>query len=271
MRTLLVMFVFCGVSSVSWGSAQESDLEHPRGITNSIGMKLVLIPKGTFTMGSPEARHSEFEAEHQVTISRDYYLGVYEVTQEQYENVMGTNPSVFRQLRNPVEQVSWEDAVEFCKRLSELTEEKAAGRVYRLPTEAEWEYACRAGSTTKYSFGDDEGQLRDYAWFDVNSSSKTHRVGQKQQNAWGLFDMHGNVWEWCADWYGEYPKEPLTDPVGPAKGLSRVDRGGSWNSGAAYCESSSRLRFNLANRPHYIGFRVALSPPGIPKHAEPDK
>jgi formylglycine-generating enzyme required for sulfatase activity len=185
-------------------------------ITNSIGMKLVLIPKGTFTMGSPEneAGRIEDEGEHQVTISRDYYLGVYEVTQEQYEQVMGTNPSYFQgdhvaerdpktgvvkeidSSNHPVEQVSWEDAVEFCERLSELPEEKAAGRVYRLPTEAEWEYACRAGTNTKYSFGDDEGQLGDYAWFEANSGG-THPVGQKQPNAWGLYDTHGNVFEWC--------------------------------------------------------------------------
>jgi formylglycine-generating enzyme required for sulfatase activity len=175
-------------------------------------MKLVLIPKGTFMMGSPasEEHHDESETQHEVTISKDYYLGVTEVTQGQYEKVMGTNPSFFqkRELRKsdssmyPVEQVSWEDAVEFCKKLSDLPEEKKAVREYRLPTEAEWEYACRAGSKTIYSFDDEEGLLPEYGWFRRNSSQRTHTAGLLEPNAWGLYDMHGNVWEWCIDWDG---------------------------------------------------------------------
>ncbi|MFM7929249.1 MAG: formylglycine-generating enzyme family protein, partial [Pirellula sp.] len=183
-----------------------------------------------------------------MTISKDYYLGVHEVTQAQYEKVMGANPSYFRgdiqgsRSNHPVEQVSWEDAVEFCKKLSDLHEEKAAGRVYRLPTEAEWEYACRAGSKTAYSFGESPKSLGDYAWFGSNSNNQTHPVGEKKANAWGLYDMHGNVWEWCRDRYGDYPKGAVSDPTGPKKGSSRVSRGGSWYYEAAGCRSAYRRR-----------------------------
>ena len=247
----------------------------PKEITNSIGMKLVLIPKGTFQMGSPESERGreEWEPQHEVTISKNYYLGVTEVTQGQYEKVMGTNPSNFRKqvIRKsdssmyPVEQVSWGDAVEFCKKLSDLPEEKAAGRVYRLPTEAEWEYACRAGSKTAYSFGESSKSLGDYAWFDGNSNNQTHPVGEKKANAWGLYDMHGNVWEWCSDYYDDYDKNSATDPVGPTEGSLCVSRGGSWNSLAAYCRSAGRDWRDPSDLYGSNGFRVALSPSGIPK------
>ena len=237
--------------------------------TNSIGMRLVLIPKGTFTMGSPseEKGANDDEEQHQVTISKDYYLGVTEVTQGQYEKVMGTNPSYFqtRVIRKsdssmyPVEQVSWEDAVEFCKRLSALPEEKKVGRVYRLPTEAEWEYACRAGSKTAYSFGESARSLPDYAWFAGNANIQTHPVGEKKPNAWGLYDMHGNVWEWCSDWYGEYPKGAVSDPTGPREGLNGAGRGGSWINEAAYCRSAKRSRIAPSYRVSFFGFRLALS------------
>jgi formylglycine-generating enzyme required for sulfatase activity len=249
--------------------------QSPKTITNSIGMKLVLIPKGTFMMGSPieEEGADNDEEQHQVTIGKDYYLGVTEVTQGQYEKVMGTNPSYFqkRVIRKsdssmyPVEQVSWEDAVEFCKKLSDLPEEKKAGRVYRLPTEAEWEYACRAGSKAAYSFGANSKTLGDYAWFGENSGGQIHPVGEKKANAWGLYDMHGNVWEWCSDWYGVYPKGSVSDPSGPSEGSSRVFRGGSWGREAAYCRSASRLWIGPSYRFYYIGFRVALSSSGIPR------
>ena len=258
-----------------------SSAQPPKTITNSIGMKLVLIPKGTFMMGSPESeeRRRNDETQHQVTISKDYYLGVTEVTQGQYEKVMGTNPIYFlkRVIRKsdssmyPVEQVSWGDAVEFCKKLSDLPEEKAAGRVYRLPTEAEWEYACRAGSKTAYSFGESSESLGDYAWVEGNSNKQTHPVGEKKANAWGLYDMHGNVWEWCSDWLGEYPKGAVSDPVGPREGSIRVIRGGGWSGGAALCRSAIRGWCNPSFRKGYYGFRVALSPSGIPKSPEADK
>jgi formylglycine-generating enzyme required for sulfatase activity len=203
---------------------------------------------------------------------------VYEVTQAQYEKVMGKNPSHFQgaivgneNADLPVEKVSWDDAVEFCKKLSDLPEEKKAGREYRLPTEAEWEYACRAGSKTVYSFDDEEGLLPEYGWFDRNSSDRTHAVGLLEPNAWGLYDMHGNVWEWCSDWYGEYPKSAVSDPTGLAKSAVRVLRGGSWYDDAAICESAFRHGNAPELRGINRGFRLALSSSGIPKSPEADK
>jgi len=274
MKKLHLLMTFLVACTLSLGMVEMAKAQAPKEITNSIGMKLVLIPNGTFQMGSPpsEEDRSSDERQHEVTISKDYYLGVTEVTQEQYEKVMGKNPSEFQggkikgnSLNHPVELVSWEDAVEFCRKLSELPEEKAAGRVYRLPTEAEWEYACRAGSKTVFHFGDDPGSLGDYAWFEENANSQTHPVGQKKPNPWGLYDMHGNVWEWCSDWYGDYPKGAVTDPGGPNEGSRRVFRGGSWDYLAAHCRSALRGGFLPSIRFSSIGFRVALSPPGIPK------
>ena len=252
----------------------------PKEITNSIGMKLVLITKGTFMVGSPKSEEGRRpqESQHEVTISKDYYLGVYEVTQAQYEKVMGKNPSHFQgaivgneNADLPVENVSWDDAVEFCKKLSDLPEEKKAGRVYRLPTEAQWENACRAGSKTAYSFDDEEGLLPEYGWFKRNSSDRTHTVGLLEPNAWGLYDMHGNVWEWCSDWYVEYPQGAVSDPSGPKVGSIRVIRGGSWYYEAAYCRSALRFRGTPVARNRELGFRLALSSQsGIPKSPEAD-
>ncbi len=228
-------------------------------IANSIGMGLMLIPAGEFQMGSTEEEIDRVLREsddptyvdrvrseaprHRVRITQPFYMGVCEVTQGEYLYVMGKNPSQFQELRAPVEMVSGDDAKEFCRRLSERPAEKAAGRVYRLPTEAEWEYACRAGTTTRYNLGDDPAKLAEYAWVLENAAGRTHPVGQKKPNAWGLFDMHGNVWERCGDWYHNkyYEQSPLNDPKGPAAG-SLIDpdkpgsgtclvlRGGSWAS-----------------------------------------
>jgi len=153
--------------------------------------------------------------------------------------------------------VSWNDAVEFCRRLSKLPEEKAAGHVYRLPTEAEWEYACRAGTTTEYSFGDFESQLGEYAWFNGNSDETTHPVGQKKANPWGLYEMHGNVWEWCQDWHSAdyYGSSPPADPQGPTRGSSRVLRGGSWCC-PRDVRSANRGRVGPDSRGSNVGFRV---------------
>jgi formylglycine-generating enzyme required for sulfatase activity len=216
--------------------------------------------------------------QHEVTISKDYYLGVYEVTQAQYEKVMGKNPSYFQgaivgneKANLPVENVAWDDAVEFCKKLSELPVEKKAGRVYRLPTEAEWEYACRAGGKTAYSFDDEPGLLYEYGWFDRNSSKRTHTVGLRESNAWGVYDMHGNVWEWCSDWHGDYPEGAITDPAGPKNGSNRVFRGGCWYYGAAFCRSALRSGSDPSYSNDRNGFRVALSSNGIPQSPEADK
>ena len=219
---------------------------------NSIGMRFVPIQAGTFTMG-------EGKTAHKVTLTQAFHLGQHEVTQEQYEKVMGKNPSKFKGKQNPVEMVSWNDAVEFCRKLSDLPAEKSAGHVYRLPTEAEWEYACRAGTTTKYSFGDDASKLEQYAWYDKNSDRRTHPVGEKKPNAWGLYDMHGNVWEWCQDWDGDYPSGSVTDPTGAASGSVRVCRGGSWVSFSVNCRSAYRYWYSPDYRDYFLGFRVLRS------------
>jgi formylglycine-generating enzyme required for sulfatase activity len=226
-------------------------------MTNSIGMKLTWIPPGTFQMGSIYFDNSK---PHPVKITKGFDMGVYEVTQEQYQKVMGTNPSHFTGEDNlPVETVSWDNALEFCKKLSQKE-----GKTYRLPTEAEWEYACRAGTTTQFSFGDDESQLGDYAWYDKNSGKKTHPVGTKKPNAWGLYDMHGNVWEWCQDWYAKdwYSKGPTENPLNERYGDKkfRVISGGGWYGDSYDC----RVSYRDGRRPNYRyvghGFRVVLGP-----------
>ncbi|MDR1241240.1 MAG: formylglycine-generating enzyme family protein, partial [Deltaproteobacteria bacterium] len=207
--------------------------------------------------------------QHRVTLGKPFYLGEYEVTLAQWAAVMGNNPRRFKGRynprrfigwNNPVEQVSWDEVQEFIKRLN-----KQEGHTrYRLPTEAEWEYAARAGSTGVYSFGDDAGQLEKYAWYGEDSrwGGSTHPVGQKQPNAWGLYDMYGNVWEWVQDWYGKeyYSNSPGTDPKGPSSGSSRVLRGGSWYDIAKYCRPAYRISFTPGIRRSDIGFRLALSP-----------
>ena len=198
----------------------------------------------------------EQETLHQVTLTKDFYLARYPITQALWQTIMGNNPSHFKGENHPVDQVSWEDVQEFIANLNERTGEN----LYRLPTEAEWEYACRSGSSGTYSFGDDEKLLGEHAWFNNNSEQKTHPVGEKKPNAWGLYDMHGNVWEWCQDWHGDYPQGSVTDPVGLSSGARRVFRGGSWFYGAGYCRSA--IRFRCAPGYGYIilGFRLAASP-----------
>ena len=202
-----------------------------------VKMEFVLIPAGKFTMGSPETEKDriDWETHHEVTINQPFYMGKYDVTQEQYEAVVGNNPSLFKGPKNPVENVSWDDAQEFCAKLSKKT-----GNAARLPTEAEWEYACRAGTTTRFYSGDADSALDGVAWYTGNSNQTTHTVGMKQANAWGLYDMHGNVWEWCEDWYGEYAPGAAKDPKGPTTGTLRVLRGGSWGCTSSNCRSANR-------------------------------
>jgi formylglycine-generating enzyme required for sulfatase activity len=247
-------------------------------IENSVGMKLVLIPAGEFEMGSDEEPADE-KPRHRVKISKPFRLSSTEVTQGQYRDVLGESPSDFKGAdTRPVERVSWFDAVKFCNALS-ASEKRSAyyeikgddvhvvgepGAGYRLPTEAEWEYACRAGSSEKYSFGDDANKLGEYGWFIRNSRGKrspeTHNVGMKAANAFGLFDMHGNVWEWCEDRYAPdyYQKSAAVDPHGATAGTLRVARGGGWNYDAQYCRSASRDKVSPKSRRSRLGFRVAL-------------
>ena len=251
----------------------------PREIVNKIGMKLVLVGPGKFLMGSPnneEGRSADEGPQHEVQLTRPFYIGVYAVTQEEYQRVMGTNPSWFSATgsgkddvrgmdtsRFPVEQVSWKDAVEFCRRLSEMPEEKRCGHVYHLPTEAEWEYACRGGanSSERFHFGDSLSP-RD-ANFD-KTVGRTTPVGSYPANAFGLFDMHGNVWEWCADWYGPYPSKTVKDPTGASTGSSRVLRGGSWHYDLGrYCRAAYRSHSDPGYCATTFGFRVVCVVPGM--------
>jgi len=228
------------------------------GVTLDLGegvtLRLNRIPAGEFIMGSPPNEQGRRNVENQrpVTVSKPFYMGIHPVTQEQYQAVMGANPSNFKEgpdaKRRPVEQVSWNDAMEFCRRLSERT-----GRSVRLPTEAEWEYACRAGTATASSFGDT--LQPDQANFGQRHNGTTP-VGTFPANAWGLFDMLGNVWEWCADWSGPLSGGPVTDPKGPETGASRILRGGSWLDGAG--RSADRIGRNPYTIRLTLGFRVAL-------------
>jgi len=236
---------------------------------------MVFIPPGTFRMGSPTNEVDRYDNEGPqtaVTISRGFWMGKFEVTQGEYEAVMGSNPSYFQppnataDTNRPAESVSWDDAVAYCAALTQR--ERAAGRittnaVYRLPTEAEWEYACRAWTSTRFSYGDDLGytNLTNYAWYSDNSGGTTHPVGQKLPNPWGLYDLHGNVWEWCQDWFDTYPGGIALDPQGPATGSTRVVRGGNWlywNGRARDCRSAYRDYSGYGSG--LIGFRVVLAP-----------
>ena len=231
----------------------------PEDFTNAIGIQFKLLPAGEFMMGSPNDdpdKDSDETPQHRVQITKPFYLGIYEVTQQQYEKVMGKNPSEFKGPSQPVEKISWEDATEFCRKLSEMDGKND----YRLPTEAEWEYACRAGTSTRYSCGDKLDPA--FAWFSDNSDRQTHPVGEKRPNDWGLYDMHGNVWEWCQDRYADayYKSSPPDDPAGPSTDSLRVFRGGGWNDGAGGCRSAIRGWFRPGPRGGILGFRVALVP-----------
>jgi formylglycine-generating enzyme required for sulfatase activity len=252
----------------------------PVDITNSIGIKFKLIPAGTFTMGSTSGQLRRIKARqrtdeyleriageapsHPVGLTWPFYLGIFEVTQGEYERIVGSNPSRFKESGSnaPVEQVSWDEAARFCELLSKLPAEKTARRTYRLPTEAEWEYAARAGATTLYFFGDNEELLSAYAWWARNADKKTHPVGQRKANPFGLHDMYGNVWEWCADWFAPYSQSTQTDPVGPPSGAGRVLRGGSW---AGWDAGNFRSAFRNVGSVgiHHVsyGFRIASDVP----------
>jgi eukaryotic-like serine/threonine-protein kinase len=256
--------------------------------SNSLGMEFVLIPPGEFLMGSSPEEQTRFLEEaravddrwamvriptegplHRVQISRPFYLGKYEVTQAQWEAVMGNNPSMFKDPEGPVDSVSWHDARFFSKRLDALSVTEAGspsiawqtpGMTYTLPTEAQWKYACRAGTTTAFSCGDDQDALDQCAWYRANSGEKTRAVGQLEPNAWALHDMHGNVWEWCADWDAPdyYTDAPPIDPPGAFTGSTKIFRGGSW--GHPSCSHRSAFRRGLSPDFRYqsLGFRLAV-------------
>ncbi|MFQ5731103.1 MAG: formylglycine-generating enzyme family protein [Planctomycetaceae bacterium] len=248
-------------------SSEQRELADP--IANSVGIVLVPIPAGVFQMGSPTPKNNKpgrFQSElprHRVTISNPFYIGACEVTQSQFEAVVGERPWEGKPLvkEGPdyaATYISWKKAVEFCRRLSKLE-----GKTYRLPTEAEWEYACRGRTKSNWSFGNDGEQLGEYGWFDANAykakQQYAHAIGQKQPNPWGLYDMHGNVWEWCSDWYGRYAKtKAATDPTGPKNGRVRVWRGGGFADPAVNTRSATRLSFGrVGYRPEFAaGFRV---------------
>jgi len=227
----------------------------PQTLRNSLGMEFVLIPAGELQMGSNDTGADDDEKPvHTVRLTKPFYLGKYEVTQAQWEAVMGNNRSHFKgDSAWPVESVSWEDVQEFIRRLNARERGTAS---YRLPTEAEWEYAARAGSTTAYSFGNSASDLGRYAWYGDNAGGKTHPVGQLQPNAWGLYDMHGNVWEWVQDWFGTYPSGTVADPAGPTSGSGRVYRGGGWRYGVRLCRSAHRGDVAPGNRYDDLGVRL---------------
>ncbi len=240
-------------STASVMVAQQVGKPPPKTWQNSIGMEFVLIPAGTFMMGASDAgAHSDEQPVHRVTISRSFYLSAYEVTQRQWLAIMEDNTSFFKGDDMPVESLPWYDAKLFIHRLNQR--EKTT--LYRLPTEAEWEYAARAGTQTVYSFGDDVHQLPMYAWCGDNAEKKPQAVGQRAPNPWGLYDMHGNVWEWVQDSYGPYSAQAVTDPLGPEDVAHRIVRGGSWIDTVEKCRSSYRLYRHPIDRDGTIGFRL---------------
>ena len=277
MKRLVGLVLGVVLASPFWIDAQDKK-DAPKEFANSIGMKFVWIPPGTFLMGSPkeEKHRNPIETPHKVRLTKGFYMGVYTVTQDQWMKVMGgKNPSGFdkekfggkekltdmEKTMMPVESVSWNDCQEFLKKLRETD-----AKPYRLPTEAEWEYACRAGTTTPFHFG--ETISTDQANHDGDQvygngkkgvrRNKTTPVGSFPANAFGLHDMHGNLYQWCQDWYGDYPQGDVTDPQGPEKGQARVLRGGSWKSNPVSCRSAERLWYEPGTRFNLYGFRVAL-------------
>lgn len=240
MPTFVYFFILC--FSLNLLHTQEPQ------VTNSIGMELVYIPPGTFIMGSPydADMHQSDETPHEVRLTNGFYMSATEVTQAQWQEVMGVNRSYFQGDSLPAEKMSWKEAVQFCERLSERE-----GNVYRLPTEAEWEYACRAGTNKS-------PELLEVGWMAMNSGDQTHPVAQKPANAWGLYDMHGNVAEWCSDWYEPDYGEEAKDPTGPEEGTVKVIRGGGYDSFPPGCRCAARMSGPPGYKYTNTGFRVVL-------------
>ncbi len=285
---VVAVLVSCQLGWEAWKHHQfeKERTETPPLVVPDLKLKMIWIPAGTFTMGtedeakwvkSVKSKYNDLKPAGwaecklkkvnpsetpvtRVTLTKGFYLGETEVTQAQWESVMGINPSVSKGPNRPVEQVSWEDCMEFCRKLT--ARERAAGRlgpkqVYRLPTEAEWEYACRAGSRGEYCFGDEEKRLGEFAWYGANAGVRTHEVGTRRANAWGLYDVHGNVWEWCQDWYDAYAGGEVSDPTGALKSDFPVFRGGSWDDPAWWCRSAYRNVYPPHDRTTLLGLRLA--------------
>ena len=238
--------------------------------SNNVQAGFAWIKPGIFSMGSPQSEVDRDNIEGpqtRVTITRGFWMGIHEVTQKEFSSVMGSNPSQFKGDLLPVEQVIWYDATNYCAKLTvkgRHAGQLPMGSVFRLPTEAEWEYACRAGTKTRFSQGDDPGyvNLGKFAWYRANSGNQTHSVGQKLPNEWGLYDMYGNVYEWCSSWYGVYPGGSVVDPKGPPSGAYRAMRGGSWLYFGGDCRSASRGNYDPSDGlDDFFGFRVVLAMP----------
>ena len=262
---LFCLSLFAALASSGPCQAQLKE-SPPKSFTNSIGMKFFWIPPGNFLMGSPkeEKQRNGNEHQHKVTLTKGFYLGVSTVTQEQWKEFMDKNPSAFAGEKNrPVETVSWDDGQKFIKKLREKDK-----KPYRLPTEAEWEYACRAGTTTPFHFGETiSTKQANFHSEDISDKDKknlprlkTTPVNSFPANAWGLHDMHGNVWQWCQDWYGDYPPKDVIDPPGSTKSPNRVLRGGSWFYRPDCCRSACRSWGEPGFRNYSIGFRLCLFP-----------
>lgn len=263
---IVFLFILLSVSVFSApGKIAESNAERETitiTLPGNVEMKFRLIPAGSFLMGSPESeqdRESGEGPQHKVTISRPFYMAIHEVTHEQWKAVTG-------EIRNyagfdgsnfdvPMMTTSWQECSDFIEKLNDL----GIGK-FRMPTEAEWEYAARAGSTSRFYWGDDPDymDIEDYAWFDENAEGEGHPVGEKEPNPWGLYDMAGNVWEWCQDWYSEYGGEDQVDPVGPENGESKVFRGGEWFNPPQNCRSAYRGKFPPGNWLYFGGLRLVM-------------
>lgn len=258
---LLMAFTFaaCGDDDDDEKGDDAPKFQNQTITVDGVSFKMIAVEGGTFLMGSPESDTETYDDEkpqHEVTLS-NYYIGETEVTQELWETVMRSNPSYFVGANLPVEKVSWDDCQEFILKLNEKT-----GKTFRLPTEAEWEYAARGGKKSKGYTYSGSNTIGNVAWYSDNSGGTTHEVGTKQANELGIYDMIGNVMEWCQDWYGEtyYEKSSTTDPQGPASGTSRVLRGGSWGSGARSCRVAYRIYFNPGGRFNDDGLRLVFAP-----------
>lgn len=269
-------FALIGLALISLAGSLTAAETLRLDLGGGITLELARIPAGEFLMGTEDRNSDEWPA-HRVSLTSAFWMGIHEVTQAQWQQVMGANPSDFQGPRHPVERVSWKDGHDFLKRLNhQVAAQLPEGLQARLPTEAEWVYACRAGTQTAFWFGDDAAELSKYgnyadaaetvdlSWRDLKHDdhfSGTAPVGSYPPNPWGLHDMHGNVWEWCADWYGPYPTNATVNPTGPRDGHRRVIRGGGWGVTAEDCRSANRYRFKPEVNGANVGLRIVVAPP----------